>query len=166
MEAFAEKVAARILARNRAAIEAAAKADNQTSHKGEETAAESKPMKVAHAEGKSRLISRLEAVEAVMATTPIQQVTPNPLVLGMQMPVHMGWMTPYQALMIQQQQASLVGSNSQQKDMLAAMMGLPSVGRSPKRGRPTIVEQNPDNRENHSSFDVLTSGDLKKPGYS
>ena len=94
MEAFAEKVAARILARERAASEAVAKQpDSQTSHRGEETAAESKPVKVAHSEGKSSLISRLEAVEAVMATTPTQQVTPNPLVSGMLlMFIHVGRM--------------------------------------------------------------------------
>ena len=80
MEAFAEKVAARILARNRAMIEANVKPDSQTSQRSEESAVENKPTKVVHSEGKSSLISRLEAVEVVVATTPTQQVASNPLV--------------------------------------------------------------------------------------
>ena len=81
------------------------------------------------------------------------------------MPMHMGWMSPYHALMMQQQQATMVGSSSQQQEMLATMMGLPLAGKSPKRAKPLVAEQNPDNREYDSAFDVLTSGDLKKPGY-
>ena len=100
MEAFAEKVAARILARNRAKTEANAKLDSQTSKRSEETAVENIPTKGVYHEGKSSLISRLEAVDAVVATTPTQQVAPNPLATGMKMPMHMGWMSPYHALMI------------------------------------------------------------------
>ena len=108
-----------------------------------------------HHEGRSSLISRLEAVEAVVATTPTQQVAPNPLATGMQMPMHMGWMSPYHALMMQQQQATTLGSS----------MGLPPVGKSPKREKSSLADQNPDSPEHDSVFDVLTSGDLKRPGY-
>ena len=79
----------------------------------------------------------------------------NTLATGMQMPMHMGWMSPYHALMIQQQQAAMLGSN----------VGLPPVGKSPKRDKPLLADQNPDSREHHSVFDVLTSGDLKRHGY-
>ena len=98
MEAFTEKVAARILARNRAKSDVNAKPDSQTSQRSEETAVENIPTKGVHHEGKSSLISRLEAVEAVVATIPTPQVAPNLLVTGMQMPMHMGWMSPYHAL--------------------------------------------------------------------
>ena len=81
------------------------------------------------------------------------------------MPMHMGWISPYQALMMQQQQVAMVGSSGQQQEMLATMMGLPLAGKSPKRAKPLAAEQNPDNREHHSAFDVLISWDLKKRGY-
>ena len=98
LEDFAEKVAAKLFARNQAKVEANAKQDSQTSQRSEDTAVEHLP-KGTHNEGKSSLLSRLAAVEAVMATTPTQQVTQYPLATGVQMPVHMGWMSPYHALM-------------------------------------------------------------------
>ena len=73
----------------------------------------------------------------------------------MQMPKHMGWMSPYHALMMQQQQAAMRGPS----------IGLTPVGKSPKREKPSLADQNPDCRGHHSVFDVLTSGDLKRPGY-
>ena len=56
-------------------------------------------------------------------------------------------MSPYHALMMQQQQAA----------MLVPNIGLTPVGKSPKREKPSMADQNPDCREHHSVFDVLTN---------
>ena len=150
LEEVAERVALRVAAQMQKAAEAKAK---KSSYDHDESEADLR----SHSKKKtdSKLLSRMEAVEHE-----IRQVVGTPTSVipfpsqGVQMPMSIGWTSPYQALLMQQQHQVAHAA-------YAAQAGYPMVGVSPSGGVPTLVTT-PKSTESDDHYGIVVNGDQNK----